>query len=86
VVVVVAIVLRQLLSFFRCFLIIFSRRYHDHDLKGILLLRNILRRVVLQLLLRRHISWCNRTDWLTSSALTGCGVRTNHLKFENRRE
>jgi hypothetical protein len=42
----VAIVLRQLLSFFRCFLSIFSRRYHDHDLKGILHLRNVLRRVV----------------------------------------
>jgi hypothetical protein len=46
VVVDVAIVLRQLLSFFRCFLSIFSRRYHDHDLKGILHLRNVLRRVV----------------------------------------
>jgi hypothetical protein len=86
VVFVVAIVLRQLLSFFRCFLSIFSRKYHDHDLKGILLLRNILRRVVLRLLLRWHISWCNQTDWLMSSALVGCAVRTNHLKVGNRRE
>jgi hypothetical protein len=42
VVVIVAIVLRQLLSIFRCFLSFFSHKYHDHDLKGILLLRNVL--------------------------------------------
>jgi hypothetical protein len=60
--------------------------YHDHDLKGVLLLRNILRRVVLWLLLRRHISWRNLTDWLTSSALAGCAARMNYLKFGNMRE
>jgi hypothetical protein len=78
---VVAIVLQQLLSFCRCFLSVLSCRYHYHDPKGILLLRNILRRVVLRLLLRRHISWRDLIDWLTSSALAGCAVRTNHLKF-----
>jgi hypothetical protein len=55
-VIVVAIVLWQLFSFFCCFLIVFSHRYHDHDPKGILLLRNILTRVVLRLLLRWYIS------------------------------
>jgi hypothetical protein len=43
--VVVVVVLRQLLSFLR----VFSRRYRDHDLKGVLLLRNVLRRVGLRL-------------------------------------
>jgi hypothetical protein len=51
-VIIVAIVLRQLLSFCHCFLSVFSCRYHDHDLKRILLLRNILRRVMLRLLVR----------------------------------
>jgi uncharacterized membrane protein YhaH (DUF805 family) len=63
----------------------FSRRYHDHDLKGILLLRNILRRVGLWLPLRWHISWHHLTSGMTSSALADCAVRTNHLKFGNMR-
>jgi hypothetical protein len=86
VVVVVAIVLRQQLSFFRRFLRFFSHQYHDNNLKGIFLLRNILRRVRLWLRLRWHISWCHLTSGLMSSALVGCAVRMNHLKFGNRRE
>jgi cellulose synthase/poly-beta-1,6-N-acetylglucosamine synthase-like glycosyltransferase len=86
IVVVVAIVLRQLLSFFAFFLSFFSHRYHDHDLKRILLLRNILRRVKMRVLLRWHISWDHLTNWLMSSALAGYAVRTNNLKFGNRRE
>jgi hypothetical protein len=78
-VVIVAIVLRELLSFFSC-------RYHNHDLKGILLPRNVLRRVKLWLQLWWHISWCQLTSGLTSSALAGCAKRMNHLKFRNRRE
>jgi hypothetical protein len=79
VVVIVAIVLWQLLSFI-------SRIYHDHDLKGILLLRNILRRVGLQLQLRWHIPWHHLTNWLTPSALMSCAARMNHLKFGNSGE
>jgi hypothetical protein len=78
-VVVVAIVLWQLLRFF-------SRKYHNHDLKGILLLRNVLQRVRLWLLLRWHIPWRHLTSGLTSSALVGCATRMNHLKFGNMRE
>jgi hypothetical protein len=51
VIVVVAIVLRQMLSF----LYVFSYWYPDDDLEGILLLRNVLRRVELWLRLRWHI-------------------------------
>jgi hypothetical protein len=85
IVVIVAIVLQQLLSFFYCFLG-FSHRYHDHDLKGILLLRNVLRRVRLWLLLRWHISWRHLTSGLTYNALADCVARMNHLKFGNRRK
>jgi hypothetical protein len=45
VVIVVDIVLWQLLSFLR----VYSHRYHDHDLEGNLLLKNVLRRVGLRL-------------------------------------
>jgi hypothetical protein len=85
-VVVVTIVLRQLLSFFCCFPSFFSHRYHNHNLKGMLLLRNVLRRVGLQFRLRWHIPWCLLAKGLMSSALAGCVTRTNHLKFENMRE
>jgi hypothetical protein len=50
-VVTVAIILRQLWSFYHCFLSVFSCRYHDHDLERILLLTNVLMRVMLWLLL-----------------------------------
>jgi hypothetical protein len=82
VVVIVVVILRQLLSFLH----VFSRRYHDHKVKGVLLQRNILRRVRLRLQLRRHIPLHQLTSGLTSSALAGCAVRMNHLKFGNRRE
>jgi uncharacterized membrane protein YhaH (DUF805 family) len=81
-VIIVVVILRQLLSF----LSVFSHRYHDHNHEGILLLRNILRRVRLWLWLRWHIPWCQLTSGLTNSALAGCAVTTNHLKFGNRRE
>jgi hypothetical protein len=81
-IIVVVVVLRELLSF----LSVFSYWYHDHDLKGIHHLRNVQRRVGLRLRLRWHISWHHLTSGLTSSALTGCAVRMNHLKFGNRRE
>jgi hypothetical protein len=80
-VVVMVVILWQLLSFLR----VFSHRYCDHDLKGILLLQNILRRVGLQLLLRWHIPWHHLTSRPTSIALMGSVTRTNHLKFGNRR-
>jgi hypothetical protein len=86
VVVVVDIVLWQLLSFFYRFLSFFSRMYHNHDLKGILLLRKVLRRVRLRLWLRWYIPWHQLTSGLTYSALTGCAARMNHLKFRNRRQ
>jgi hypothetical protein len=79
VVIIIAIVLRQLLSFF-------SRGYHDHDLKGILLLRDVLRRVGLWLQLRWHMPWHHLTSKATSRALAGCAARMSHLKFGNRRE
>jgi hypothetical protein len=50
-IVVVVIVLRQLWLFYRCSLRFLSLRCHDHNLEWFLLLR----RVVLWLLLRRHI-------------------------------
>jgi hypothetical protein len=55
---------------------------HNHNLEWFLLLR----RVVLRLLLRRHIPWRQLTNWRMSSALAGCVARTNHLKIGNRRE
>jgi hypothetical protein len=73
-IVVVLIIMQQL-----------SLRYHDHNLKG-LLLRNVLWRVVLRVLLRQHIPWCQLSNWHVSGALAGYAVRMNHLKFENRRE
>jgi hypothetical protein len=60
-IVVVVIILWQLLSFLR----VFSYRYHDHDLDGVLSLRNILRRVGLWLLQRWYIPWCLLTSRLT---------------------
>jgi hypothetical protein len=86
VIVIVPNILQQLLSFCCCFLSVLSCRYDDHDLKGLLLLRNVPRRLMLRLLLRRHISWHQMTDWQMSSALAGCVARTNHLKCGNRRE
>jgi hypothetical protein len=86
VVIIVAVVLRQLLSFFHCFLSFFSCWYHGHDLQGILLQRNVLRRVGLRLRLRWYIPWCHLTNSLTYNALAGCVARTNHLKFGIRRE
>jgi hypothetical protein len=51
---VMVIVLRQMLSFLR----VFSYRYRDHNLKGVLLLRNVLRGVRLRLWRRWHIPLC----------------------------
>jgi hypothetical protein len=51
---VMVVILRQLLSF----LSFFSYWYRDHNLKGVLPLRNVLRGVGLRLWLRWHISWC----------------------------
>jgi uncharacterized membrane protein len=50
-IVIVVAVLRQLWLFYRCSLRFLSLRCHDHNLEWFLLLR----RVVLRLLLRRHI-------------------------------
>jgi hypothetical protein len=75
-IVIVVVVLRQLWLFYRCSLRFLSLRCHDHDLEWFLLLR----RVVLQLLLRRHIPWRWLSSGLMSSALP------SHLKFGNRRE
>jgi hypothetical protein len=47
VIVIVANILQQLLSFCCCFLSVLSCRYDDHDLEGLLLLRNALRRLML---------------------------------------
>jgi hypothetical protein len=76
------IILRQLLSFLR----VFSCRYRDHNLEGVLPLRNVLRGVGLWLRLGWHIPWCRLSNGLTSSALPGCVASTRHLKFRNRRE
>jgi hypothetical protein len=84
--IVIVIIQKKLLSFCHCFLSVFSRRYPNYDLEGLLLLRNVLRRVVSWLLLRQHISWRHLIDGQTSNALVGCVARTNHLKFRNRRE
>jgi hypothetical protein len=51
---VVVIVLQQLLSFLR----VFSCRYHDHNLEGVLPMRNVLSGVRLRLWLGWHIPWC----------------------------
>jgi hypothetical protein len=53
VIVVVLVVLRQLWLFYQCSLRFLSLRCHDHNLEWFLLLR----RVMLWLLLRRHIPW-----------------------------
>jgi hypothetical protein len=50
---VMVVVLRQLWLFYRCSLRFLSLRCHDHNLEWFLLLK----RVMLQLLLRRHIPW-----------------------------
>jgi hypothetical protein len=81
-VIAVVVILRQLLSF----LIVFYCRYRDHNLEGILLLRNVLRRVGMRLWLKWHIPWCQLTSGLTSSTLVGYATRRNRLKFGNRRE
>jgi hypothetical protein len=83
---VVAVILQQLLMFCRCFLRLLFLRHHDHNLEGLLLLRNVLRRVVLSLQLRWYVPWCHLADWQASSALAGCSASMNHLKFGNRRE
>jgi hypothetical protein len=81
-IILVVVILWHLLSF----LSVFSHRYRDHDLEGVLLLRDVLRRVGLWLLLRWHIPCHHLTSGLMSSDLVGCAVRMNHLKFGNRRE
>jgi hypothetical protein len=81
-VVVVVVFLRQLLSF----LCVFSYRYRDHNLEGVLPLRNILKGVRLRLWRRWYIPGCQLSSGLTSNALSGCTMRMNHLKFGNRRE
>jgi hypothetical protein len=50
-IVIVVVVLRQLLSFWR----VFSCWYRDHNLEGVLPLRNVLRGVRLQIWQRWHI-------------------------------
>jgi hypothetical protein len=50
---VMVVVLWQLWLFYRCSLRFLSLRCHDHNLEWFLLLR----RVVLWLLLRRHVPW-----------------------------
>jgi hypothetical protein len=81
-IVVVVVVRRQLLLFCRCSLRFLSLRYHNHNLEWFILLR----RVVVWLLLRWHVHWCQQTNWQMSSALPGCAASTSHLKFRNRRE
>jgi hypothetical protein len=51
---VMVIVLRHMLSFLR----VFPCRYCDHNLEGVLPLRNVLRGVGLWLWLGWHITWC----------------------------
>jgi hypothetical protein len=81
-IIVVVVVLWQLLLFYRCSLRFLSLRCHNHNLEWFILLR----RVVMRLLLRRHVPWCQLTNWQTSSALPGSAVSTSHLKFGNGRE
>jgi hypothetical protein len=76
------IVLRQLLSF----LCVFSCQYRDHNLEGVLRLRDILRAVGLQLWRRWYIPGRQLSSGLTLGALLGYMTRKNHLKFGNRRE
>jgi hypothetical protein len=52
-IIIVVVILRQLWLFYRCSLRFLSLRCHDHNLEWFLLLR----RVVLRLLLRRHVPW-----------------------------
>jgi hypothetical protein len=76
-VVVVVVILWVLLSF----LCVFSRRYRDHNLKVVLLLRNVLRDG-LRLQLRWHMPRRQLTNEQTSSALAGCAARMSHLNLE----
>jgi hypothetical protein len=62
-----------------------SLKCHGLDLIALLLLRNLLQMVVMQLLLRWHILGCQLTNWHASSALAGYAAKANHLKFEGRR-
>jgi hypothetical protein len=78
----VVVVLRQLLSF----LCVFSCQYYDHNLEGVLPLRNVLRGVRLRLWRRWYIPGRQLSSGLTSSALSAYMTRMNHLKFGNRRE
>jgi hypothetical protein len=52
-IIIVVVVLRQLWLFYRCSLRFSSLRCHNHNLEWFLLLR----RVMLWLLLRRHVPW-----------------------------
>jgi hypothetical protein len=52
-IVIVVVVLQQLWLFYRCSLRFLSLRFHDHNLEWFLLMR----RVMLRLLLRRHVPW-----------------------------
>jgi hypothetical protein len=76
------VVLLQLLSFLR----VFSCQYRDHNLNGVLPLRNALRGVGLRLWLGWHIPWRKLSSGLAFSTLPGSVVTTSHLKFGNRRE
>jgi hypothetical protein len=81
-IIVVVVVLRKLLRF----LCVFSCRYCDHNLEGVLPLRNVLRGAGLRIWQRWYILGRQLSSGLTSSALLGCTTRMNYLKFENRRE
>jgi hypothetical protein len=76
-IVVVVVILWQLLSFLH----VFTFRYRDHNLEGVLPLRNVLRGVGLRLWQRWYIP---RRQ--LSSALPDYTMRMNHLKFGNKRE
>jgi hypothetical protein len=75
---VIVIVLQQLLSF----LCVFSCQYHDHNLEGVLPLKNVLRGVGLQLWRWWYIPGRQLSSGLTSSARPGCTTRMNHVNLE----
>jgi hypothetical protein len=81
-IIIVVVTLQQLLSFLH----VFSHQYRDHNLEGVPPIRNVLRRVGLRLWRRWYIPGHQLSSGLTSSALLGCMMRTNHLKFGNRRK
>jgi hypothetical protein len=82
---VVDIMVLLLLLLSRCALGCWALRYHQHDLKRLLLLRYVMWCIVQWLLQLWHIPRCQLTNGLTNGALACGAASMSHLSIRKRR-